>query len=227
MSNGGGRPGFATSSFGSGPTFEGEISPEDLFNMFFGGGAGGLGGMRMGGGPGGMHSRRIGQLFFCLTDIIKVFTASFGPGGFRTMNTGGVPRRRQPEDTGETSARTMLTQLAPLILLFLFTLLSAMPNIFGSTSSNLPNYSFTPSHRFNEGRETTSHNVKYFVNQAEFSAHPISAEMVQASAEKKQSSLLNKLERSVEIHYRDQMYMTCQRDQERQQRRKEAKMYVA
>ena len=54
MSNGGGHPGFATSSFGGGgPTFEGEISPEDLFNMFFGGG-GGFGGMPMGGGPGGM-----------------------------------------------------------------------------------------------------------------------------------------------------------------------------
>ena len=41
--------GFATSPFGGG-TFEGELSPEDLFNMFFGGGAG-FGGS-FGGGPG-------------------------------------------------------------------------------------------------------------------------------------------------------------------------------
>jgi hypothetical protein len=41
--------GFATSPFGGG-TFDGELSPEDLFNMFFGGGAG-FGGP-FGGGPG-------------------------------------------------------------------------------------------------------------------------------------------------------------------------------
>lgn len=43
------RPGFATSPFGGGQ-FEGELSPEDLFNMFFGGGGGGGGGF--GGNPG-------------------------------------------------------------------------------------------------------------------------------------------------------------------------------
>lgn len=41
------HPGFATSPFGNGggARFEGELSPEDLFNMFFGGGG------AMGGGP--------------------------------------------------------------------------------------------------------------------------------------------------------------------------------
>ena len=48
MSSGGGHPGFAASPFGGGG-FEGEMSPEDLFNMFFGGG-GGMGGMGVGGG---------------------------------------------------------------------------------------------------------------------------------------------------------------------------------
>ena len=61
MSNGGGHPGFATSSFGGGPSFEGEISPEDLFRMFFGDAAGGFGGMPMGGGPGGQSSLIVGQ----------------------------------------------------------------------------------------------------------------------------------------------------------------------
>ena len=35
-----GPSGFPTSAFGGGTTFEGELSPEDLFNMFFGGGTG-------------------------------------------------------------------------------------------------------------------------------------------------------------------------------------------
>lgn len=43
-----GSPGFARSQFAGGT--DGEISPEELFNMFFGGG--GFGGGGFGGGPG-------------------------------------------------------------------------------------------------------------------------------------------------------------------------------
>ena len=50
MSSSGPSPGFATSPFGGGGGFESELSPEDLFNMFFGGG--GMGGGGFGGGPG-------------------------------------------------------------------------------------------------------------------------------------------------------------------------------
>jgi DnaJ family protein B protein 12 len=39
MSSSGPSSGFPASAFG-GTTFEGELSPEDLFNMFFGGGTG-------------------------------------------------------------------------------------------------------------------------------------------------------------------------------------------
>jgi DnaJ-class molecular chaperone len=43
----------AARGFAGGRQFEGEISPEDLFNMFFGGGMGGqMGGGPFGGGPG-------------------------------------------------------------------------------------------------------------------------------------------------------------------------------
>jgi DnaJ homolog subfamily B member 12 len=38
MSSSGPPSGFPASAFG-GTTFEGELSPEDLFNMFFGGGS--------------------------------------------------------------------------------------------------------------------------------------------------------------------------------------------
>lgn len=45
--------GFATSPFNGGGSFQGEMSPEDLFNMFFGGGLGGgaFGDGGLGGGP--------------------------------------------------------------------------------------------------------------------------------------------------------------------------------
>ncbi|KAI5120372.1 hypothetical protein M0805_006894 [Coniferiporia weirii] len=200
-----GSPGFAGHPF-RGATFEGELSPEDLFNMFFGGG--GMGGGSPFGGPG-------------------VFTASFGPGGFRTtrVHRGGRSANAQPQQQGEMSLRTMLAQLAPLIILFLFTFLSAVPNIFSTPRTPDPSYSFTPSTRFSVGRETTSLNVKYFVNQAEFSVHPISEELAQkADKADARSSLLDRFERSVEQNYNERVYMLCQRDQERQQRRKEQKM---
>ncbi|EJD07708.1 DnaJ-domain-containing protein [Fomitiporia mediterranea MF3/22] len=200
----GGSPGFAGGPFGAG-SFEGELSPEDLFNMFFGGG-GGMGGSPFGG-PG-------------------VFTASFGPGGFRTTRVHMGGRRAQPQQReGDMPVRTLLAQLAPLIILFLFTFLSAVPNLFSSPRTPDPRYSFTPSSRFTTGRETEGLNVKYFVNQAEFAAHPIAKDLEDASTRSDgRSSLLDRFERNVEANYIDQVYMLCQRDQERQQRRKEAKM---
>jgi DnaJ family protein B protein 12 len=45
-------------SFGGGGGFEGELSPEDLFNMFFGGGGGGGFGNGFGGGPGAFFQGR-------------------------------------------------------------------------------------------------------------------------------------------------------------------------
>lgn len=49
--NSGGR-----SPFRANGSFEGEISPEDLFNMFFGGGFPGGGGVQFGGSPFGAPS---------------------------------------------------------------------------------------------------------------------------------------------------------------------------
>ena len=43
-------PGFSVAFRGT--SFDGELSPEDLFNMFFGGGGGLGGGGPFGGGPG-------------------------------------------------------------------------------------------------------------------------------------------------------------------------------
>ena len=155
-----------------------------------------------------------------------VFTTSFGPGGFRTTRVHLGGRRAQPNPAaaaqGGPSAWSMLIQLTPIIIMFLFTLLSAMPSFFGSSGTPDPRYSFTPSVRFNVERETADLKVHYFVNQGEFSTHPISQEVTQQATGQK--SLLKKFERSVENNYKDQLYMLCQRDQERQQRRKEQKM---
>lgn len=80
----GGRPssqGFATSPFGNGATgFDGEISPEELFNMFFGGGGGGgpfgpgFGGGGLGGGPGASFFNR--QKITTQSHFLKLFSHS-------------------------------------------------------------------------------------------------------------------------------------------------------
>jgi len=72
MSSGGGGPSFANAGFGN--RFEGELSPEDLFNMFFGGGGGGGFGpgfaTSFGGGPSACH------VFECyvFTDLVQLFS---------------------------------------------------------------------------------------------------------------------------------------------------------
>jgi len=47
----GSRSGFSSTAFTNGAQFEGELSPEDLFNMFFGGGGANTFGSSFGGGP--------------------------------------------------------------------------------------------------------------------------------------------------------------------------------
>ena len=114
---GGGGGGFGRRGGGGGGGnvhFNGQnVNPEDIFNMFFGGGM-----------PGGVHMNRGGM-----------------PGGFRTYSTGfggGVPRgggqrpgqRQQPqEQQGGVGA---LFQLLPVLLLFAMSFF----NLPGETATN-------------------------------------------------------------------------------------------
>jgi len=204
-SAGGGPSGFAGHPFGA--QFEGELSPEDLFNMFFGGGGGGM----MGGGPFGS----------------TVFTTSFGQGGFRTtrVNTGRRSNAgAQAQAQADASPRTMIMQLAPLFILFLFTFLSAIPNIFGPSPTPDPSYSFSQTSRYSLARNTGALKVNYFVNPTEFSAHPIAVEMAEAQNTNGRAARLDRFERHIEQTYKEHLYVQCQRDEDRRQRRKEQKM---
>ncbi|OBZ73943.1 putative J domain-containing protein C17A3.05c [Grifola frondosa] len=175
-----------------GGIFEGELSPEDLFNMFFGGG---MGGAAFGGQP--------------------MFTATFGPGGFRTtrVRTNVRPERQ------ETQSRSIFVQLLPLFLLFAFSLLNALPTLFGSTSTPDPRFAFVPSPRYNVERYTGGLGVKYHVNSAEFSGHPIAAEL--ARNENKPGPELRRFEGTVERAYTQDLYAKCQRGLDVKQRKKE------
>ncbi|KAG6865163.1 hypothetical protein C0991_004773 [Blastosporella zonata] len=202
---------------GGGPSFDGEISPEDLFNMFFGGGGNAFGGNAFGGGFGGG----------------PVFTTTFGPGGFRTTRMGGQ-RHRHTQEQGTAEPRSLLVQLMPLLILFAFSLLSALPNMFGTPPVPDPRFSFEPSTRYNLARQTGGYGVRYHVNKAEFLGHPvIGAELAREGAEAvgnagqspeqtpKRGPAVSSFEKTIDHMYTQNLYVECQRGMDRKERAKE------
>lgn len=143
----------------AGPMFEEEISPEELFRQFFGGGGmGGFGGP-FGGGMGGMGG--MGGPGF-------VFNVGGGP-GIRVHQFGGGNPRRRPhnhENIGPTSPLETLRSLLPLLLLFVLPLLSSL--FSGSGTSSGPSLRFdsaVPPHT--TSRTSLNLGVNYFVNPAD------------------------------------------------------------
>ncbi|CAL1715097.1 unnamed protein product [Somion occarium] len=183
-SSGRAGPTFASAGpFGGG--FDGELSPEDLFNMFFGG-AGPMGAASFGG---------------------PVFTTTFGPGGFRTTRMRTHQQAQQPRQNN-AEPRSIFVQLLPLFLLLAFSLLNALPSLFSSSPTPDPRFSFNPTPLFNVERRTEGLGVRYHVNAAEFSGHPIAAEL--ARNEKKSGPELRKFEGNIERLYKQQLYSQCQ-----------------
>ncbi|KAJ5915131.1 J domain-containing protein [Penicillium verhagenii] len=144
----GGGGGFGGGGFGrGGGGFDDQISPEELFNRFFGGGGGGFGG-----GFGGPQF---------------VFNMGGGP-GFRVHQFGGAAPRRRPRATNSgqpqppPDAWSILRQILPLLILFILPLLSSL---FSGSSPAGPTYRYDtakPPHTM--GRTTPKLNINYFVN---------------------------------------------------------------
>ncbi|KAF8575210.1 DnaJ-domain-containing protein [Ramaria rubella] len=205
-------PGMAR-AFAGGRQFEGEISPEDLFNMFFGGGMGGqmggggqFGGGGFGGGP--------------------VFTASFGPGGFRTTRVRPRGAANAANAAEPQSARSLLLQLAPLLILFLFSFLTSLPSLFTTPSPPDPSFTFSPYPPYISERLTSTLEIPYYVSPADFSAHPIWAtipdshkNVAKAGSSSRQ---LSQFERSIEKYWHSQMVHKCEREIDVRDRKIEA-----
>ncbi|KAL1960208.1 hypothetical protein VTO42DRAFT_8751 [Malbranchea cinnamomea] len=148
----GGFSGFGGFPQSSGRThvFEEEISPEELFNRFFGGGFGPFGGGIFDTGP---------QF---------VFNMGGGP-GIRVHHFGGPRVRRRPREQSQqsdtASSGIAWSQFLPLILLFVLPLLSSF--FSGSTSSG-PSVRFdTPSPPFTQQRTTPKLGLNYYVDPRE------------------------------------------------------------
>ncbi|KAK5021560.1 Chaperone protein dnaJ [Exophiala sideris] len=169
--------GFARSAgSGRGPFYEDEISPEELFNRFFGGG-----GMPFGGGGFG------GPQF--------VFNMGGGP-GFTVHRMGGNTPRRRPRDANAEpppSGLSALTQLLPLLLLFILPLLSSF---FSGSTDSAPQVRFdspVPPHTLH--RVTPRYRIGYFVNPAQVEGYS--------------SRQFNSLDQRAEVDYVSSLKYQC------------------
>mmetsp|Transcript_12044 Transcript_12044/g.22533 ORF Transcript_12044/g.22533 Transcript_12044/m.22533 type:complete len:445 (-) Transcript_12044:36-1370(-) len=132
--NGGGGGGFRRHGAGGGVHFNGqEVNPEDIFNMFFGGGM-----------PGGVHMNMGGM-----------------PGGFRVYTTGfgGMPRggggfgqrqyqQQQQHPQQHQSGLNALFQLLPVLLLFAMSFFNFPGETASGRTGGSPYFSLTPSPPF-------------------------------------------------------------------------------
>ncbi|KAJ9133238.1 DUF1977-domain-containing protein [Coniochaeta hoffmannii] len=154
---GGGFGGGGRAARGGGG-WEDEISPEEMFARFFGGGGFG--------GPFGGGAFDTGPQF--------VFNFGGGP-GVRVHQFGGARPRRRPRDPNQPQPETSLTStimgLLPILLLFIFPLLSS---IFGGDSTPaVPNmaFDFPQPPVYTAERTMPNLHVKYFVDPRDISGY--------------------------------------------------------
>ena len=185
------------------PGMGAEIDPEDLFNMFFGGG---MGGPAFGGGP--------------------MFTFSTGP-GFRTQYfrpAGAGFRPRPPGQRPQPNQTSMWFQLLPIIILMLFTLLSYLPALF--TTSD-PDFRWRPTNLHRAHSTTFNRGVSYYVDPVSFAKHPFVTSSSKATRRNgnvqkysnKGSSDMRGFERRVEDAWMKELYRQCENAEEYKRRR--------
>ncbi|KAI9754259.1 MAG: ATP-dependent RNA helicase mtr4 [Chaenotheca gracillima] len=178
-----------------GPMWEDEISPEEMFNRFFNGGMGG------GFGPfGGGNMFTSGPQF--------VFDLGGGPGVRIHQFGGGRPRRRPREandpEAPPPSLRSTLSNLLPLLLLFILPLLSSL---FSSESASAgPSLRFdSPSPPQTHHRMTSNLKINYYVDPKE---------IVEWNNRK-----LNQLDQRAEVSYVGKLRGECEIEMDRRQRK--------
>ncbi|KAG8727542.1 hypothetical protein FRC12_022415 [Ceratobasidium sp. 428] len=197
--------------------FEEEINPEDVFNMFFGGGGFGGGGF---GGPG--FNAGFGNGF----GGGPIFTASFGGPGIRMRR---FPQRPPAPETGRqgpelADGRSLFVQLLPLIALLAISLFSSLISVVTDSTPRAPGFRFDKTRTFDVGRTTSRLDVPYFVSQSEWAQYAVGmAEQHMKTAGKEQSkkeaAQLRSFERVVERQYEEHLYNLCQHEADTREHR--------
>ncbi|TPX37421.1 hypothetical protein SmJEL517_g00641 [Synchytrium microbalum] len=172
--------------------FESEISPEDLFNMFFGEMAG---------------------------SGIGVRSYSFGNGGppFGQYRTRFPNQRRYHQENVQQHngpPPTRLTQFLsflPLIALFLFSILSNfMSSGIGSAPENM--FSLSRTSQFSLQRATAAHSVPYWVEPTKFVKQP-------NVNERDWNRKIRQVEDAVEYHHLRNLQIQCSNEREFQRQK--------
>ncbi|RKO99816.1 hypothetical protein CXG81DRAFT_13973 [Caulochytrium protostelioides] len=194
-----GQDGTVRGTGGRGPAgfqgrFEGEMTPEDLFNMFFGGAMGG-GGAHPFGAAGG---------------------SPFGP----TFRTHFVPRNRreQPHPNRASQAgngNSVLFQflnLLPILALIIFSLLSNIGLPTTGSGPRLPSYTFHPGGRYTQEHSTLQRAVRFYVE-------PTAWRKAFPSAKETNRSRLRQWEKDIESDYHHYLQAGCQQERAAKQRK--------
>ncbi|CAO1615450.1 unnamed protein product [Parajaminaea phylloscopi] len=201
-SRGGGGGGPSMSSFGgrAGPQrysrgFAGEeIDPQDLFNMFFGGGLGGMNGF------GGT-------------------TFTFGsPGMQRTYYRSGTAGPGRGARAGQPPAQNpnLLWQLFPILIIALFSLISYLPSLVGPQE---PSFAFAPSGRFRDQRFTAPRSVSYYVDKKEWDSNEVVNNARVGTSGGPSRSGLRSFEAKVENSWKNVLYQQCTSHRDYQEQR--------
>ncbi|PWA02002.1 hypothetical protein BB558_001861 [Smittium angustum] len=128
-------------------SFESDINPEDLFNMFFGG-----------------NMNDFGSNFGPRVRVRKFGNARFANAYQRHANQ----NTEQDENRG-------LAQLIPIIGFILIIILSAFIGNILDPTRNDPNYTFTKTYNYNNKKSTNKFRIPYYVNKNEFNRADLSS----------------------------------------------------
>ncbi|KAF9152207.1 hypothetical protein BG015_005627 [Linnemannia schmuckeri] len=199
-----------------------EISPEDLFNIFFGGG--GFGGSFQTGGYGARTRAQQTQYHHARQEQ------------FRRQHQQQRQQRQNSQQNQDFNVGNLI-QLLPLILLIVVSMTSGL---FGSsdtssTGSNsvLSDFSLRPREQYTTARHTTQRNVPYYVNEIRFmntyfpgqkfefkgsSAKQINVKPDQITLQgRKVGRLFQRMEENVESAYLREMQERCRAERRKKE----------
>ncbi|KAI7906842.1 uncharacterized protein BX663DRAFT_493972 [Cokeromyces recurvatus] len=186
-----GFSGYRAQNYGASPFGE-EISPEDLFNMFFGGGGINMANLHRQGGGG-----------FSFGGPAGFSSATFVGPGFRarTFNRQRHYQHQQQhqQQQQQRSGWSIFLQILPLLLLFGYTLFS------GLLTDETPIFSFQSTSVYSQPRMTSTHKVPYYVEPNAFRPYL------------QNHYKLSKVEQQVEIDWVRSLQQSCLYERKQQQ----------
>ncbi|KAF9120971.1 hypothetical protein BGW39_010940 [Mortierella sp. 14UC] len=207
---------------GGGGVYGEEISPEEIFNMFFGGG--GFGGSFQSGGYGARTRAQQAQHHHARQEQ------------FRRQHQQQRQQRQNSQNNQDFNLGSLI-QLLPLILLIIVSMTSGL---FGSSDSSssgsnsvLNDFSLRPREQYTTARHTTQRNVPYYVDEIRFmntyfpgqqfefkssSAKQINVKPDQVTLQgRKVGRLFQRMEENVENSYLREMQDRCRNERRKKE----------